>query len=96
MVKNSFTIFEVLISTLLLSFVIVGFSQNSYYENFDEEYQLLNNLENSFNTNSYDSNFKKNTSNLKIIKNDLEEETLLVNKIEYKDEKVHLIKYEIR
>ena len=96
MVKNSFTLFETLISIFLLSIVIVGFSQNSYYDNFDKQFQLLNEIENSFNTKSYNENFSSTYENILIIKNDTEAEDLLVKKIEYKDEKINLIKYEIQ
>lgn len=95
MVKNSFTLFETLISIFLLSIVIVGFSQNSYYDNFDEQFQLLNEIENSFTTKSYTENFSSTYENILVIKNDTDAEDLLVKKIEYKDEKINLIKYEI-
>jgi len=94
--KNSFTLFETLISIALLSFIIVGFSQNSYYENFDKQFQLLNDIENSFNTNTYNKNFTNSFENILIIKNDSEAEDILVKKIEYQDKKIKLVKYEIK
>ncbi len=93
--KNSFTLFETLVSVFLLSIVIVGFSKVSNYDNFDEEYIKLNELENSFNTNTYSSNFINSTENIKIIINDSQIENLSVKKIEYKDEKINLYKYEL-
>lgn len=95
MVKNSFTLFETLISIVLLSIVIVGFSKNSYYDNFDEEYMLLNEIENSFETNTYNSFFSNNNKNIKIIKNDTEEESITIKEIKYNDEKIELIRYEL-
>lgn len=80
----------------MLSFVIVGFSQNSYYENFDKQFQLLNEIENSFNTNTYNEKFTNSYENILIIKNDSEAEDILVKKIEYQDEKIKLLKYEIK
>lgn len=95
LVKNSFTLFETLISIVLLSIVIVGFSKNSYYDSFDEEYMLLNKIENFFETKNYNSNFQITKKNLKIIKNDLEENSILLKEIKYKDKKIELIKYEL-
>ncbi len=94
--KNSFTLFETLISIFLLSIIIVGFSKSSNYDNFDEEYMLLNEIENSFNIKNYNSNFSKSTKTIKIIKNGTEEETLLVNQIAYENKKIKLKKYEIK
>ncbi len=93
--KNSFTLFETLISIFLLSIVIVGFSKVSSYNNFDEEYMRLNELENSFNTNTYSSNFTNSTENIKIIINDSQIENFSVKKIEYKDSNINLYKYEL-
>jgi len=93
--KNSFTLFETLVSVFLLSIVIVGFLKVSSYDNFDEEYMRLNELENSFNTDFYSSNFTNTNSIIKIIINDSEIKNLNVKKIEYKDKKINLYKYEI-
>ncbi|RXJ67621.1 hypothetical protein CRV08_09635 [Halarcobacter ebronensis] len=95
MEKNSFTLFETLISLLLLSVIVVGFSKYSYYENFDEHFMLLNNLENSFTTNSYNALFNKETKKVTIIINSSEIKEVLTEKISYKDDKVGLFKYEI-
>jgi len=92
--KNSFTLFETLISIFILSIIIVGFSKNTNYDNFDKEYMLLNEIENSFNIKNYNSNFTKSQKTIKIIKNDIEEENLLVNQILYHDDKIKLLKYE--
>lgn len=56
---------------------------------------LLNNIENSFNTKSYSSNFSTSTQNISIIKNETLEEQLSVKKIKYQDSKIVLIKYEM-
>lgn len=95
MVKNSFTILETLISIVLLSIVIVGFSKNSYYENFNEEYMLLNKIENSFKTKHYDSFYSKNSKKIIVIKNDSSKEELLINEIKYNNGKIKLVKYEL-
>lgn len=94
--KNSFTLFETLISIVLLSIVIVGFSQNSYYENFDKEYQFLNKIENNFNTKSYDEKYTSSYENIQITINDSENKNILIKKIRYQDENIDLVKYELK
>lgn len=94
--KNSFTIFETLLSIFILSIVIVGFSKISSYDNFDEEYMNLNNIENSFITNNHSSNFSTSNETIKIIKNDLDVENINVKKTIYRDEKIVLTKYELQ
>lgn len=94
--KNSFTLFETLISIFILSIVIVGFSKISSYDNFDEEFMTLNKIENSFNTKNYSTNFSTSNETVKIIKNDLDIENLNVKKTIYSDDKIVLIKYELQ
>lgn len=96
MEKNSFTLFETLISIFILSIVIVGFSKISSYDNFDEEFMTLNKIENSFNTKNYSTNFSTSNETVKIIKNDLDIENLNVKKTIYSDDKIVLIKYELQ
>ncbi|XOB62987.1 type IV pilus modification PilV family protein [Campylobacterota bacterium DY0563] len=96
MEKNSFSLIETLFSIVLLSIVIVGFSKYSYYDNFDKEFNTLNNIENSFNTKNYNSNFQTNSKTIQIIINDIEEKNINVKQISYKDERIELVKYEIK
>jgi amino acid permease len=93
--KRSFTLLETLISTILLSVIIVGFSQYSYYDNFEEEFILLNKIENSFNTKIYNQNFTKTSKNITIIKNNSDEKSISVKVLTYKNEKIELFKYEL-
>ncbi|NVJ52098.1 MAG: prepilin-type N-terminal cleavage/methylation domain-containing protein [Campylobacteraceae bacterium] len=93
--KNSFTLLETLISVFLLSIIIVGFSKSSFYDNLDEEYMILNELENKFNISSYNSSFSTKNKNLTVIINDIETKNINIKKIEYKDENLRLIKYEL-
>lgn len=95
MAKTSFTIFETLLSIVLLLIIIVGFNKYTYYDNFDKEFILLNKIENSFNIKSYDNNFSRYSSNIKVIKNDVQEEIITINVRKYEDEKIKLIKYEL-
>ena len=54
LVKNSFTLIETLISITFLSVVISGFMYSSYHDEINQEnFMLLNNLENSFDTKDY-------------------------------------------
>lgn len=93
--KNSFTLFETLISIFLLSIIIASFSKSSYYDNFDEEYMLLNTLENSFNTNTYSSDFQTTNSTIKIIKNSSDIEILNIKKTTFSNEKIVLSKHKL-
>ncbi len=94
--KNSFSLIETLFSIVLLSIVIVGFSKYSYYDNFDREFNKLNDIDNSFNTKNYNSNFQTNPKTIQIIINDTEEKSININQISYKDERIELVKYEIK
>lgn len=94
-VKNSFTLLETIVSTLLLSIIIVGFSNFSFYDNFDEEYLLLNKLENSFNTSLYTNEFSKKNKQLSVLINDTQPQTLNVREIEYSSNKIRIYKYEL-
>ncbi|MGB0989993.1 MAG: type IV pilus modification PilV family protein [Halarcobacter sp.] len=93
--KNSFTLLETLVSVFILSIIIVGFSKASFYDNFDEEYMILNKLENMFNISSYDSSFSTKNIQLTITLDDIEIKNISVKKIEYEDENLRLLKYEL-
>ncbi|RXK11460.1 hypothetical protein CP965_13885 [Halarcobacter mediterraneus] len=93
--KSSFTLLETIISTLILSIIIVGFSNSFFYDNLDEEYILLNKLENNFTTSSYSSDFAKQNKNLTLKINETQTKTITVKEIEYKDNKIRLKKYEM-
>jgi hypothetical protein len=93
--KNSFTLFETLISIFLLSVIIISFSKGSFYDNFDEEFMHLNSIENSFTIDSYNTNFETTSKNIKIIINGIQEKNVSVKLRKYSDEKIKIYKYEI-
>jgi amino acid permease len=93
--KRSFTLLETLISTILLSVIIVGFSKYSFYDNFDEEFILLNKIENSFTTKTYNQNFTRTSKDITIIKNNSDKKSISVKVLTYKNEKIELFKYEL-
>ena len=94
MVKNSFTLFETLLSITLLLIIISGFLNSSYYdEKSINNSRLLNNLENKFTLNDFDSFFTSNTK-ITITKNYNEKEDLLVKKHTFKNEDIKIYKYE--
>jgi hypothetical protein len=94
LVKNSFTLLETLISMSLLIIIISGFSYSSYFDNKNTTlYVILNNLENKFNTNDYNS-FSKTKQILNITINKTEESTIEVNKYSFKNQDVSIYKYE--
>ena len=92
--KNSFTILETLISISLLLFVISGFSKLTYYDSKNDNFQKLNQIENSFTSKDY-KNFEKTQNNIKIKINNSNEIDLNVKKYNYEDETIKIFKYEI-
>ncbi|MGB1226896.1 MAG: hypothetical protein ACPG9K_03315 [Poseidonibacter sp.] len=94
MVKNSFTLFETLLSITLLFIIISGFLNSSYYdEKALEKASLLNTLENKFISNDY-TDFVKNSEKITIIKNHNLKEEILVNKYTFQNEDIKIFKYE--
>ena len=94
MVKNSFTLLETLISITFLSIVISGFLYSSYHEKTNQEnFMILNGLENKFDTKNY-TNFSKTNLNLQIVKNKETSENLAVSKYQFENENIKLFKYE--
>lgn len=94
MVKNSFTLLETLISITFLSIVISGFLYSSYHEKTNQEnFMILNDLENKFDTKNY-TNFSKTNLNLQIVKNKETTENLAISKYQFENENIKLFKYE--
>lgn len=95
MEKNSFTLFETILSITLILIIITSFAKSTFYDNFDKTYMDLDLIDNSFTTKSYSSNFSKSNTNIKIIRNDSDELILPVKQIKYEDENLKIIKYEL-
>ena len=94
MVKNSFTLIETLISITFLSVVISGFMYSSYHEEINQEnFMLLNNLENSFDTKDY-KNFTKTNKTLQITQNQDITQNFTVSKYQFENENIKIFKYE--
>ena len=94
MAKNSFTLLETLISITFLSIVISGFLYSSYHDKTNQEnFMILNDLENRFDTKNY-TNFTKTNQNLQIIKNKEISENIVVSKYQFENENIKLFKYE--
>ena len=94
MVKNSFTLIETLISITFLSVVISGFMYSSYHDEINQEnFMLLNNLENSFDTKDY-KNFVKTNQTLQITQNQEITQNFTVSKYEFENENIKIFKYE--
>ncbi len=64
-----------------------------FYDNFDEEYMILNKIENSFTKNEFDSNFSKNIKKLQIIENNSTKKELKVSQISFQNENIFIKKY---
>ena len=94
MVKNSFTLIETLISITFLSVVISGFMYSSYHDEINQEnFMLLNNLENSFDTKDY-KNFTKTNQTLQITQNQEITQNFTVSKYQFENENIKIFKYE--
>lgn len=94
MLKNSLSLFETLVSLIILFVVISYFSKITYEANGIEDYfTLINQLDNNFNIKDY-SKFKEGTKTLQIIKNFSQIEEILVKKYEYQDENIKVFIYE--
>ena len=94
MVKNSFTLIETLISITFLSIVISGFLYSSYHDELNQEnFMLLNNLENSFDTKD-NKNFTKTNQTLQITQNEETTQNITVSKYQFENENIKIFKYE--
>jgi len=94
LVKNSFTLFETLLSITILFIIISGFLNSSYYDEKALENSLtLNTLENKFNTNDY-LDFSKATKEITIIKNLSQKEKITISKYSFENEDIKIFKYE--
>ncbi len=94
MVKNSFSLFETILSITILSVVISGFSYATYYDTDSLKiYKKLNDLENDFDTKNYQKMIIQ-SENITIIKNKIDKQSILVKKIVYKNNDLKIYKYE--
>ena len=94
MEKNSFTLFETLISITLLIVVVSGFLNSSYNdEKALNTSALLNTLDNDFTLNNY-STFTRSNKELTIIKNNNIQEYINVKKHSFENENIKIFKYE--
>jgi hypothetical protein len=92
--KNSFTLFETLLSITLLILIVSGFLNSSYYDQTNHQnFMLLNSIENKFDIKDY-SGLQKSSKNLKITINDTEVEFLSVKKYVFENEDIKILKYE--
>jgi len=92
--KNSFTLFETLLSITLLIVIVNGFLNSSYYDEKSHNISiLLNSLENNFDTNNY-SDLTTQTTTLTIIKNLNTKEQLIVKKHLFENDDIKIFKYE--
>ncbi|MGJ0335721.1 hypothetical protein [Aliarcobacter cryaerophilus] len=91
--KSSITLFETIVSLLILMVVVGGFLKIPYNSYEDEEiFNSLNELENSFATKDY-RYFLKQDEFLTITK-DEKKEIIKVDKYSFKNEKINVFKYE--
>jgi hypothetical protein len=92
--KNSFTLFETLLSISILIFIISGFLNSTYYdEKTINNSNLLNTLENNFAIKDYDS-FTTSNTKIHITKNQNQKEEVLVKKHSFENKDIKIYKYE--
>ena len=90
--KSSITLFETIVSLLILMVIVGGFLKIPYNNYEDEEiFNSLNELENSFATKDY-RYFLKQDEFLTITK-DGKKEIIKVDKYSFKNEKINVFKY---
>ncbi|WNL34739.1 hypothetical protein QT384_08860 [Arcobacter cryaerophilus gv. pseudocryaerophilus] len=91
--KSSITLFETIVSLLILMIIVGGFLKIPYNTYEDEEiFNSLNELENSFATKDY-RYFLKQDEFLTITK-DEKKEIIKVDKYSFKNDKINVFKYE--
>lgn len=74
--------------------MISGFMYSSYHDEINQEnFMLLNNLENSFNIKDY-KNFTKTNKTLKITQNQETTQNFTVSKYQFENENIKIFKYE--
>ena len=94
LVKNSFTLFETLLSITILIIIISGFSNSSYYdEKAINNSKILNTIENKFTTNDFNS-FSTSSKKITITKNYTNKEEIIVKKHIFINDEMKIFKYE--
>ncbi len=74
--------------------MISGFLYSSYHDELNQEnFMLLNNLENSFDTKDY-KNFTKTNQTLQITQNEETTQNITVSKYQFENENIKIFKYE--
>ncbi len=74
--------------------MISGFLYSSYHDELNQEnFMLLNNLENSFDTKDY-KNFIKTNQTLQITQNEETTQNITVSKYQFENENIKIFKYE--
>ena len=74
--------------------MISGFLYSSYHDEPNQEnFMLLNNLENSFDTKDY-KNFTKTNQTLQITQNEETTQNITVSKYQFENENIKIFKYE--
>lgn len=74
--------------------MISGFLYSSYHHELNQEnFMLLNNLENSFDTKDY-KNFTKTNQTLQITQNEETTQNITVSKYQFENENIKIFKYE--
>lgn len=92
--KNSFTLFETILSLTILAIAVSLVYKLVYSNNFHKEFETLEKIENSFNSQSYNSSFIIKNKKLMIYENGLQK-IIQVKVIETTNENIKVFKYEL-
>lgn len=92
--KNSFILFETILSILILSIIISSFSKLTYNNSSHIRYKEILNIHNNFNERNYKDYFSQNNEEISIIINTSIEKTIFRKKILYKNKDLRLYTYE--
>lgn len=94
LLKSSISLLETLISLVILSTIAVGFSKITHNSSKNEtNFELLNIIENNFSKKDY-SNFQSFNSDLIVVKNLDNFETIQVKKYQFLNNNIKVFKYE--
>lgn len=92
--KNSFTLFETILSLTILAIAVSLVYKLVYGNNFHKEFETLEKIENSFNSQNYNSSFIIENKKVMIYEND-QIKSILLKKISTTNEDIKVFKYEL-
>ncbi len=97
--KSSFSLLETILALLILSIVVGGFLNSSYYNNSTDIFFKLQNIKNNFLSKTYDNHFTQKNYHLNFSQKNSAEVILLdtgnIRQHTYNSAQITLVKYEM-